>query len=480
MYIVQVASEIAPIAKIGGLADVMMGLSRELFLLGHEVDIFLPKYDCIDMSLLRTNGAPKAFKSYFEGDLHVNNLIHASYNGDFHISLFEACHPRGFFARGGIYGFQDDTERFLYFSRAILDYLKLKKKVPDIIHIHDWETAAIAVLIREKEFREHFRNTRVIFSIHNMEYQGWCSWKEVEKIGIAAASYKQFEINGNVNLLKGGLLYADYVTTVSPNYAKEVLTPEGGRGLEGVLQKLGTKFCGILNGIDTKFWNPDRDPYIAAPFSSTKLDDKVKNKYELQKMLGMRQGNELPLVVSIARLVPQKGIHLIEHAIKTAAGRYQFVLQGTTQDPVVLAEFEQLKQEYETSPDVRILLQIREDLAHRIYAASDLCLVPSLFEPCGLVQLIALRYGSVPIVRRTGGLLDTITDGENGLCFDYPDNGSINWVIDRALQLWKDKNNWRVLVERCMEYDFSWHKPTQNYLSVYTMAQNGEQAARIT
>ena len=470
MYIVHVTSEATPFAKVGGLADVIMGLSRELTRDGHTVDVLLPNYDCIDKEGALFSTEKLTFKSYFDGGWYENSITRASYKEDFHASLIGSVHPRDFFRRGDVYGFSDDVDRFLYFSRAVLDFLKTQSPAPDIIHVHDWETAVIAALIREEEFYEHFKTTAVIFTIHNIEYQGWCSSIDVEKIGLKASCFQKFRIDGAINLLESGIVCADYVTTVSPNYAKEVLTPQGGRGLDWILKEQAKKFSGILNGIDTDYWDPQRDKYLEFRYSAHDISMKRKNKQLLQQRLGLSEDDSIPLIASITRLVPQKGMDLIEHAMRTAHGRFQFILLGSSHDLEVIQRFEKLKRDLGENQDNKIILQFHEDLAHKLYAASDICFVPSLFEPCGLVQLIALRYGSVPVVRKTGGLLDTIIDGENGFCFEYPDPQSVDWVLKRVLEYWKKKQEWEALLLRCMQCDFSWKKPAKEYLKVYTKA----------
>lgn len=267
-------------------------------------------------------------------------------------------------------------------------------------------------------------------------------------------------------------MYADYITTVSKNYAKEVLTPEGGRGLDEVLKRYRDKFCGIINGIDYTYWNPETDPFLPTRYSNADLGNlfvsKKKCKQLLLQELGVKKVEEKPLIISVARLVPQKGIALIKHALSRPDPRYYFVLLGSSQEPGVVKEFEDLKNQLGKEGRSHIILKNQEGLAHRLYAASDVCLVPSLFEPCGLVQLIALRYGSIPIVRLTGGLLDTIHEGTNGFVFKNPEIDELDRVLDRALDLWyNNPKQWKLLVEKAMAQDFSWKIPTELYTKIY-------------
>jgi starch synthase len=481
MYIVQVATEVAPVAKVGGLADVMMGLARELTWKGHTVDILIPKYDCINTKELSFEVPKSHFRSFFQGSWHENTIWPARYNGSLSITFLESHHPSRFFERGCIYGCHDDIDRFLYFSRAVLDWLLEQKKVPDIIHIHDWETAIIAALIRQGPYKVHFEKTRTVLTIHNIAYQGQCQVYDLDKIGVSGAWFDspermQEDFGNCLNLLKGGIVFADHATTVSETYAKEVRTADGGKGLHLVLERHANKFLGIINGIDYSYWNPEIDKKITSNYSSDPkgFGKKEKNRTLLRKELGLAENPQKPLVVTITRLVEQKGVHLIKHALLSAHRKgMQCIVLGTTPDPAIHAEFTALAARFESDPDVRILLQQEEDLAHKLFAAADMFLVPSLFEPCGLTQLIALKYGSIPIVRKTGGLADTIFDIDtsshpNGFSFEAPTYEGLDSAIDRALLMWKnDKDRWKTLMVAAMNCDFSWNQSTDKYIGVY-------------
>jgi starch synthase len=488
MYIVQVASEVAPVAKVGGLADVMMGLNRELKWKGHKVDIVLPKYDCLDTRELTITRHQSGVRSFFQNSWHDNTIWQTELNGDLALNLIESHHPSRFFDRGCIYGCHDDIDRFLYFSRTALDWLTDQDETPDIIHVHDWETAALTFLIRQGPFRKRFEKTRTCLTIHNIAYQGQCSSTDLDKVGISGAWYDTPErlledFGSNLNLLKGGIVFADYVTTVSPTYAKEVLTPEGGRGLQLTLEENRDKFSGILNGLDYSYWNPEIDQHIHANFSPSSLENKAANTAQLREQLGLAQTPDKPLVVSISRLVEQKGVDLIKYALLNAHAKgMQCVVLGTAPDPAIHHDFMKLTAKFEGDPDVRILLAQEESLAHKIYAASDMFLMPSNFEPCGLGQLIALKYGSIPIVRKTGGLVDTVFDVDfsgmkfadtNGFCFEHPDALGLDSALDRALALWKnDRKKWKALMAQAMSHDFSWNSSSKLYLDVYEKILN--------
>jgi starch synthase len=484
MHIVQIASEITPIAKVGGLADVMAGLSRELKLKGHTVDILLPKYDCLDDPNLKFSNEKTKVKSFFQGAWHDNTIVKAPLNGDLTVTFIDAHHPARFFQRGQIYGLPDDIDRFLYFSRACLDYLKSLKDAPDIIHLHDWETAGIALLIQDPYFKKHFSKTKVVFTIHNMDYQGQCATFNLDMVGLQGSSFKEKLKHDNtedINLVKGGIIFSDWIVTVSPSYAQEVLTPIGGKGLEDTLKQNKSKFSGILNGIDYTFWNTETDRYISqkySPCDKNVVIEKQKNKWQLIDELGMKKSDTKPLMAAIARLVPQKGLEALQYMLTRAQEvGAQYIILGTAPDPEVHKEFATLEQHFKKHPDIRIVLKTEEGLAHKLYAASDMFIVPSLFEPCGLTQMIAMRYGSVPIVRKTGGLQDTVFDVDtngrpfeekNGFVFDAITPQGINSAADRAIKMYKENpTKWHNLMLQGMHFDHSWAKPADCYLDIY-------------
>lgn len=488
MYIVHVASEVAPVAKVGGLADVMMGLNRELQNKGHRVELILPKYDSLDATGLTMECRQSGVRTFFENNWHENAIWHTCINDDQSLTLVQSLHPKLFFDRGTIYGCHDDIDRFLYFSRAVLDWLALQQETPDIIHVHDWETAAITFLIRQGPFKNRFEKTRTVLTIHNMAYQGQCRVEDLDKIGLSGAWYdapKRLleDFGTNLNLLKGGIVFSDYTTTVSPTYAKEVLSPEGGKGLQLALKENQHKFSGILNGLDYNYWNTETDPHIYFPYSSTSLANKLANKASLRDELGLVQTKEKPLVVAITRLVEQKGVHQLRHVLQTSHAKgIQCIILGAAPDPAIHYEFVDLAQKYAKDPDVRILLAQQESLAHKLYAASDMFLMPSIFEPCGLGQLIALRYGSIPIARKTGGLADTVFDVDysgkdfvdtNGFVFDNADDTGIDSALDRAIRRWKtDQKKWKKLMVQAMNFDFSWNSSSALYIDVYKKILN--------
>jgi len=498
MYCIHIASELAPVAKVGGLADVLLGLCREISWKGIDVDIIIPKYDCMDSDDIRDlNIDYQDLMSFYNDEWH-HNTIWLGWVENLKVYFIEPHHPRYFFNRGCYYGCEDDIERFLYFSRAAMEFMFKKQLKPDIIHLHDWQTVAIAPLYYDMYQPLGYNHPKIVFTIHNIEYQGKCAPADLDRIGLPGAKYlvpEKLQDNHSpnvINLLKGGIVYSDYVTTVSPNYAKEVKTPSGGRYLDKTILQYENKFAGILNGIDYSFWNPEIDRYLPAHFSSRELPKDKKDRTTLDKKSYIKRIlrerfllSELhkPIVGCIARLVPQKGTELIKHALKyTLEKNGQFVLLGSSPIESINSEFHAIQHEYRENPNVHLTLHHQEELAHMIYAASDMFIVPSIFEPCGLTQMIALKYGSIPIVRKTGGLADTIFDVDfsdkppeetNGYTFDFPDIKGLESALGRAIDCWfHEPDKWRQLMIKGMNMDFSWNIPSNHYLDIYHKITN--------
>lgn len=444
LTIVHVASEIAPIAKVGGLADVVYGLAKATQAAGHQVEVWIPKYDHIQSSQL--DNFQRGEKGLFKAQLHGVNL-----------TLID---DSKYFKRGKIYGCNDDIERFAHFAKAVID--GLKEQPPDIIHLHDWPTALIAPLVQALKWK-----TRVIFTIHNLEYQGRCLPFQIAETGLTTQGMVDPRAPGDINFLMAGVTFSHFVTTVSPTYLKEILTPGKGHGLDDFLQQHRSKMRGILNGLDYSYWDPATDPYLVCPYSKQTLAGKAENKRHLQRRLGLKE-SDAPLVASITRLVPQKGPDLIEHGLRyTLEQDGQFVLLGSSPIPSMQTHFEQVQAELK-GKGAAFCLIYDEPLSHLIYAAADLLLVPSIFEPCGLTQLIALRYGTLPVARATGGLRDTVFDCDNGFTFDYPDNKGVEGALGRAFRIYRENpKQWKELMHHGMDQDFSWKHSAQEYLSLY-------------
>ncbi|XP_010517566.1 PREDICTED: probable starch synthase 4, chloroplastic/amyloplastic isoform X2 [Camelina sativa] len=486
LYVVHIAAEMAPVAKVGGLGDVVAGLGKALQRRGHLVEIILPKYDCMKYDRVRDLRAlDTVVESYFDGKLYKNKIWIGTVEG-LPVHFIEPQHPSKFFWRGQFYGEQDDFRRFSYFSRAALELLLQSGKKPDIIHCHDWQTAFVAPLYWDLYAPKGLDSARICFTCHNFEYQGTASASELGSCGLDVNQLNrpdrmQDHSSGDrVNPVKGAIIFSNIVTTVSPTYAQEVRTSEGGKGLHSTLNLHSKKFIGILNGIDTDSWNPATDPFLKAQFNVKDLQGKEENKYALRKQLGLSSAeSKRPLVGCITRLVPQKGVHLIRHAIyRTLELGGQFVLLGSSPVPHIQREFEGIEQQFKSHDHVRLLLKYDEALSHTIYAASDMFIIPSIFEPCGLTQMIAMRYGSIPIVRKTGGLNDSVFDidddtipsqFQNGFTFQTADEQSFNYALERAFKHYKnDEDKWMRLIEKVMSIDFSWGSSATQYEELYT------------
>ncbi len=486
MYIVQVATELTPVAKEGGLADVIQGLSRELVRAGHTVEIILPKYDCLHKGALQDLRIESPQFVVKRGGGTLSNTLFSARVDRLKVWLIEPQGPEHFFKRRTIYGGADEIERFLYFSQAAVQALLHLGKRPDILHLHDWPTALVALLIEQLPVEARPRG--VVLTIHNIHHQGQGGLDLLEKAGIALT--EELKHGTEINLLKAGIEHSSQVTTVSPEYLKEMEGAKGGCGLEGVVKKHRSKICGILNGIDADFWNPSSDRYLDFHYTTEQinqgrlpqvLEGKSLVKAQLCQRMGMNPSKEIPLAAAITRLVPQKGPSLLKHALyRTLEQGGQFLLLGASPIPSIQAEFEALQKECLKGTQARIIMETDESLAHQIYAASDLFLIPSLFEPCGLTQLIALRYGSIPVARLTGGLVNTVFDIDtsplpsakrNGFTFDDPDTHGVNWALDRDLACYKEKRErWQSLMLQGMRDDWSWKQTTPAYLEVYRRA----------
>lgn len=484
MYIVMLASECAPVAKVGGLGDVVLGLSRELEIRGHAVEIILPKYDCMRYDKIWD-------LQVSQQDLWVpwfNYRVHCTVWFGFvegrKCFFIEPHSPENYFNRGAYYGSPDEHMRFAFFSKAAVEFLLQSGKRPDVIHTHDWQTALVPVLLYELYNHHGMDRCRVCHTIHNFKHQGIAGENLLWMTGLGRPDYyfdkERLGDDFNaaaINLLKGAIVYSNFVTTVSPTHSWEARNTEWGYGLGHVLWKHQGKFSGVLNGLDYDMWNPQTDPHIPHHYDAEHLDNKYANKQALRHRLWL-QDSYKPIVASVGRLDPQKGVHLIRHALYYALSKgAQFVLLGSSPEPGINAEFWELKHQFNDNPDCHLEIGYDEDLAHLIYAGSDMVVVPSLFEPCGLSQMIGLRYGSVPIVRAVGGLADTIFDRDfsdrpfearNGYVFHQADYHGLESAMDRALGLWFNyPDEFRRLVSNGMHCDYSWNRPGADYVNIF-------------
>jgi starch synthase len=485
MYIVQIASECAPVIKAGGLGDVVYGLSRELDLRGHAVEVILPKYDCMRYDHIW--GLHDAYR-----DLWVpwnGASVHCSvYCGWVHGQLCFFIEPHdqaGWFNAGCYYGCNDDPMRFAFFSKAALEFLLQSNKRPDIIHCHDWQTGLVPVMLYEMYQYYGMGTQRVLYSIHNFKHQGFGGADILAATGLNRPEYyfgyDKLRDNFNpfsLNFMKGGIVYANHVNTVSPHHAWEAHHGVNGFGLGHTLHVHQHKFSGILNGIDYTVWNPESDRYIPYHYGPDNFADKVLNKKALRERLMLRQSDR-PLVAFIGRLDDQKGVHLVHHAIYYSLARSaQFVLLGTATESGINDWFWHEKIHLNENHDCHLELSFNEELAHLIYAGADIIVVPSKFEPCGLTQMIGLKYGTVPVVRGVGGLINTVFDWDydtlhpaeerNGFVFFDEDNYALESAMTRAFDIWyKEPETFKQIARQGMAYNYSWNHPGEEYLALY-------------
>lgn len=472
MNILYVTGEAAPFCKTGGLADVSGSLPVALAARGHHVAVMLPLYDTISKQWRR--------QMTFHRFIYVNLSWRHEYCGLFSLEYrgvtWYFVDNEHYFARGRLYGEGDDGERFGFFSRAVLDLLPLLDEMPQVIHCNDWQTALVPVYRQDLTGRwDALRGIRTVFTIHNIEYQGKFGANTVSDLfGLDRGWYDggTLEMDGCVNLMKGAMLCADAVTTVSPTYARQLRLSAYAQGMESVVQRCGEKFSGIVNGIDTAVFDPATDPVLPAHYSVRNLRGKATCKKALQQELGLQVQSDVPVISMVSRLVGHKGIDLIceslDNIMRTGC---QLVLQGSGEE-----RYESFFRYAENRYKGRLCAYIgyNEELAHRIYAGSDLFLMPSRSEPCGLSQMIAMRYGAVPIVRQTGGLADTVRscqmgqeDG-NGFVFANYSAFDMQYVISQAVELYRSDLHGFRRVQRCgMTDDFSWNVSAGAYEALY-------------
>ena len=484
MYVVMIASELAPVAKVGGLGDVVYGLSRELELRGNAVEIILPKYN--HMRYDHIGGLTRTYENlqvpWFGGAIATSvwfGFVHGR-----KCFFIEPHSADNFFNRGAYYGQHDDVMRFAFFCRAAMEFLFKTGKHPDIIHCHDWQTALVPVLLWEMYQHLGLRHSRVCFTVHNFRHQGTTGEHVLRATGLNRPEYyfhyDRLRDNANpyaLNLMKGGIVYSNFVTTVSPRHSWEAKDAGQGFGLEPTLHLHQCKFGGVLNGLDYDQFNPETDPHIPVHYNAASLDKKYENKRALRHRFWLAD-NQKPIVAFIGRLDAQKGLELVRHAIFYALqNQAQFVLLGNSPERGINDHFLGLKQQLNNSPDCHLEIGYHEELARLIYAGADLLIVPSRYEPCGLTQLIALRYGTVPVVRSVGGLADTVFDKDasnrplherNGYVFEHADDAGLESALHRAIRCYYDfPKPFRDLMLNGMHSDNSWNHPGQDYLNIY-------------
>jgi starch synthase len=464
-------SECVPFVKTGGLADVAGALPKELKKLGTEVHVFLPNYSII----------PDKFKQSFQFSKSIEVPLgsQSQYCGIFTMEhdgiTYHFIDNEYYFNRNSLYGHDDDGERFSFFSKAVLECIPHLDFIPDVIHSHDWHTAMVNFLLNA-QYRHHptYAKIKTVFTIHNLQFQGIFPFEVMTELLSLDPGYfniEQLEFYGNVNFMKGGIVSSDKVTTVSPTYKEEIQFPYYGERLDGLLRKHSDKLIGIVNGIDDSVYNPSVDPDITVQYDIETVDGKSQNKKVLQQNFGLPEKESTPIIAMVTRLTAQKGLDLVLHVFhQMMEDDVQFILLGSG-DHYYENFFNQMTNQY---PDkVKVYIGFNEALAHKIYAGADMFLMPSQFEPCGLGQLIALQYGTIPIVRETGGLNDTVqsydesTGMGNGFSFKNLNAHDMLHTVKRALDFYHQNDSWIRLLENAMTQDYSWFQSAKKYNEIY-------------
>ena len=473
MKILFAASEVAPFIKTGGLADVAGSLPQALAAAGHEVKVILPLYEGIGQEWREQ----MTFLQYFNVTLAWRQV----YCGIFQLErdgvTYWFVDNEYYFKRWQIYGHFDDCERFAYFSRAIIETPGHLNWAPDIIHCNDWQTALVPVYLLEEKYRiPQLAGAKSVFTIHNIEYQGRYGDQVLQDvIGLDKSYFNEgmLAYHRDVNLMKGAIMASNFVTTVSPTYAQELRTPFYAHGLDGVINQQSFKLEGILNGIDTALYDPATNPTLAANFSVKALvKGKAVCKQALQQAVGLQENPDVPIIACVSRLVGHKGFSLVADALHDIMGmNVQMVVLGTGD-----WQYEETFRHAQSQYPGRFAAQLTYSapLSTMIYAGADLFLMPSISEPCGLSQMIAMRFGTIPVVRETGGLKDTVTpynkfEGTGrGFTFANISAGDMTWVLREAVDLYyNNKKAWRGLQKESMTADFSWNNSAKQYLDIY-------------
>ncbi|MBR6509101.1 MAG: glycogen synthase GlgA [Clostridia bacterium] len=467
MKVLFAASEAYPFAMSGGLADVAGALPKALRKRFVGCRVVLPLYAGVSqemrekMTFVCNITVPVAWRRQYCGvfEAHIDGVIYYLIDNQY------------YFNRDGLYGYFDDAERFAFFSRAVLEILPHINFKPDIIHCNDWQTALIPVYLDAfYKYADFYKDIKTVFTIHNIQYQGKYGYELTEDVlGLPQENASLLDYDNCINFMKGGIQCAHKVTTVSPTYSREILDPYYSHGLDGILKEFTYKLTGIVNGIDCDVYNPETDPLIYKNFSAEDVSNKAYNKQKLQEELGLPQNKDVPVIGIVTRLVKHKGIDLVKCVFEELLNAdLQFAILGSGE-----WEFETFFHEMASlHPDkVGLKLGFKPDLAHKIYAGADIFLMPSQSEPCGLAQMVALRYGTIPIVRQTGGLNDTISDSGdgkgNGFTFSTYNAHDMQHTIWRALEGYSDKEGWAILRDRAMRCDNSWSASANQYIGLY-------------
>ena len=476
MKVLFAASEAHPFIKTGGLGDVMGALPQSLKKMGLDIRVVIPKYKNIKDELKQN----LQFVKWFTVPVGWRNQYCGVFQYEYKGVIYYFIDNEYYFNRDGLYGYYDDGERFAFYNRAVVEFIKEIDWQPDLINCNDWQTGMIPVLLNLEYKKDVFyKEIKTVFSIHNLLFKGCFApniLPELFGYDYMPLTNGSVELNGCVSFLKGGLNYCDEITTVSKSYAEEIKTKQYGEGLEGLLYQRRDQLLGIVNGIDYVEFNPKKDKFIFKNFDSKNLKGKLENKLQLQQELGLPQKENTPVIGLISRLTHQKGCDLIVNIIDRLLQKdVQIVILGTG-DYWYEETFKNLQYRY---PDkVSANIKFDDCLAHKIYAGSDIFLMPSLFEPCGLGQLIALRYGAIPVVRETGGLKDTIipyneyTKVGHGFGFKNFNSNELMNILEYAIEVYNDKDSWKNIIDQAMNSDNSWEKSANEYKKLYEVVVN--------
>lgn len=475
MKVLFASSEVVPFAKTGGLADVAGALPKAIKDIGHDIRVYMPRYKKIDPEKWGLKPAVRGIEVDMGGAQEEVDILEGKMPGSALTVYF--AENRHFAERDELYmkdgrDYPDNFEAFLAFCRAAIPFVKKLGWVPDVIHCNDWQSAPLVLYLHEMRKRQPtLKRTAAVYTIHNMAYQG--AFPEEKVALLNEMDMGNIVHEGGILFAKAGILFADVVSSVSGTYSKEIQTAEFGHGLEGLMQKRSADVYGIVNGLDYELWNPAKDSQIVKRYSRNTLSLKVQNKTPLQEEMGLPPG-EMPLIGIISRLDSQKGFDILAEAIEDIMQLdCQLVILGTG-DPRYHKLLEQMRKKY--PKHIGIKLGFDPGLAQRIYAGSDMFLMPSRYEPCGLGQLISFKYGTLPIVRRTGGLADTVHDLDaatgrgDGFVFEEYSPSALLGAVKRALQAYKDKTLWKTLQERVMDLNYSWDASAKKYISLYMKA----------
>jgi len=476
------SSEVVPFAKTGGLADVSGVLPRAIKAEGHDVRVVMPKYKVVDNQKFRLRVVPKSLAIPVGEEVAIVSILEGELEKGIPVYFMDY---KPYFEREELYGtpegaYKDNAERFILFSRALLEAIKAIRFQPDVIHCNDWQTGLIPVYLKTLYKNDpFFQRTATVMTIHNIAYQGAFAKKTLNLANLGEEEFtpEKLEFYGQINFLKGGLVYADVLNTVSVTYSEEIQSStEFGYGLEGVLAHRSQDLYGILNGVDYDEWNPAKDQFIAVNYTIREIDKKMECKRALLKENNLPVNLEWPLVGIVSRLARQKGLDIIGEAINEIIDLdLYFILLGTGEEEYHKL-FSRIGRKYSRKAAIHITFD--NGLAHRIYAGCDLFLMPSRYEPCGLGQLISLAYGTASIVNPTGGLADTIEEfdpetgkGNGFLLSEYSAGGLVD-ALKRAIAVYRQKEPWQKLVNNMMQANFSWATSTKEYLRLYQKAMD--------